>query len=159
VAAKHDATSHRLNELIQENIMTGRTIRTGLFTIAALAITATLALAQNTTSKPFSGAKVNGGTVTQTTKDGKRVLTLSDDFKVPDTPDPHWQVVDSIGNTYLLQRLGAKSLGGLAKDRINMSITLPGYVKDVAKVQIYCAWAEAVLGEAPFDAPRATSSR
>ena len=31
-----------------------------------------------------------------------------------------------------------------------MSITLPAYVKDVAKVQIYCAWAEAVLGEARF---------
>jgi hypothetical protein len=24
-------------------------------------------------------------------------------------------------------------------------------VKDVAKVQIYCAWAEAVLGETTFD--------
>jgi hypothetical protein len=87
------------------------------------------------------------------------VLTLSDDFKVPDTPDPHWQVVDSKGNTYLLQRLGAKNLGGLAKDRINMSITLPAYVKDVAKVQIYCAWAEAVLGEAPFGSPQMTMNK
>jgi hypothetical protein len=87
------------------------------------------------------------------------VLTLSDDFKVPDTPDPHWQVVDSKGNTYLLQRLGAKNLAGLAKDRINMSITLPAYVKDVAKVQIYCAWAEVVLGEAPFDSTRLTSTK
>jgi hypothetical protein len=43
-----------------------------------------------------------------------------------------------------------KSLGGLVKDRINTSITLPAYVRDVAKVQIYCAWAEAVLGEAAF---------
>jgi hypothetical protein len=42
----------------------------------------------------------------------------------------------------------------LVKDRVNMSITLPSYVHDVAKVQIYCAWAEAVLGEAPFDAPQ-----
>ena len=105
--------------------MIRRTIRTGLFSIAAFAMTATLALAQSHTSKPFSGAKVNAGTVTHSMKDGKDVLTLSDDFKVPDTPDPHWQVVDSKGNTYLLQRLGAKSLGGLAKDRINMSITLP----------------------------------
>jgi len=66
---------------------------------------------------------------------------------------------DSKGNTYLLQRLGAKNLGGLAKDRINMSITLPAYVKDVARVQIYCAWAEAVLGEAPFGAPLLTMNK
>lgn len=45
---------------------------------------------------------------------------------------------------YLLQRLGIKG------DEVNTSITLPAYVKDVAKVQIYCAWAEAVLGEASF---------
>ena len=130
--------------------MIRRAIYTGIFSVAALALTASLALAQTHTSRPFSGAKVNGGTVTHTTTDGKDVLTLSDDFKVPDTPDPHWQVVDSKGNTYLLQRLGVKSLGGLVKDRVNMSITLPAYIKDVAKVQIYCAWAEAVLGEAPF---------
>jgi len=131
--------------------MIRRSLCTGIFGIAALALTATLALAQSHTSKPFSGAKVNGGTVTHTVKDGKHVLTLSADFKVPDTPDPHWQVVDSKGNIYLLQRLGVKNLGGLASDRINTSITLPSYVKDVAKVQIYCAWAEALLGEAPFD--------
>jgi hypothetical protein len=139
--------------------MIRRTIQTGLFSMAALAMTATFALAQSHISKPFSGAKVNAGTVTHTTKDGKDVLTLSDDFKVPDTPDPHWQVVDSRGNTYLLQRLGAKNLAGLAKDRINMSITLPTYIKDVAKVQIYCAWAEAVLGEASFSAPLMTMNK
>ena len=139
--------------------MIGRTTRTGLFSVAALVVMTGLALAQNQTSKPFSGAKVNGGTVAQSVKDGQRTLTLSDDFKVPDTPDPHWQVVDSKGNTYLLQRLGAKNLAGLAKDRINMSITLPAYVKDVAKVQIYCAWAEAVLGEAPFSAPLMTMNK
>jgi hypothetical protein len=139
--------------------MIRRTIQTGLFSIATIALTATFALAQGRTSKPFTGAKVNAGTVTHSTKDGKDVLTLSDDFKVPDTPDPHWQIVDSRGNTFLLQRLGAKNLAGLAKDRINMSITLPSYIKDVAKVQIYCAWAEAVLGEAPFSAPLMTMNR
>jgi hypothetical protein len=133
--------------------------RTAALTLAALAMTSTLALAQNRTSKPFAGAKVNGGTVTSSVKDGKTVLTLSDDFKVPDTPDPHWQVVDSKGAVFQLQRLGVKSLGGLAKDRVNMSITLPAYVKDVAKVQIYCAWAEAVLGETTFDAPLMTMNR
>ena len=142
--------------------MTGRTtqaIRTGLFGVAVFALSATLALAQTHTTRPFSGAKVNGGTVTSSTKDGKTMLTLSDDFKVPDTPDPHWQIVDSKGNTYLLQRLGVKNLGGLASDRINMSIALPAYISDVAKVQIYCAWAEAVLGEASFTAPLMTMNK
>jgi hypothetical protein len=123
-------------------------IRTTLLTAAALAVTASLATAQ--TSTTFSGPKVNAGTVTHTVKDGKHVLTLSSDFQVPDTPDPHWQVVDSKGTVYLLQRLPVKSLGGLVKDRITTSISLPAYIKDVAKVQIYCAWAEAVLGEASF---------
>jgi len=139
--------------------MIRRTLITGLFSIAALTLTASLALAQSQTSRPFAGGKVNGGTVTHSTKDGKDILTLSDDFKVPDTPDPHWQVVDSKGNTYLLQRLNAKNLAGLAKDRLNMSITLPAYVTDVAKVQIYCAWAEAILGEAPFSAPLMTMNK
>jgi hypothetical protein len=130
--------------------MMSSTLRTGLIAIAALAATASLAMAQ--TSTPFAGAKVNGGTVTHSMKGGKHVLTLSSDFKVPDTPDPHWQVVDSKGAVYLLQRLPVKSLGGLANDRVNTSITLPSYVKDVVKVQIYCAWAEALLGEASFDA-------
>ena len=135
------------------------TIRTGFLAIAAIAMSASLALAQGHTSSKFSGAKVNAGTVTHTVKDGKNVLTLSSDFQVPDTPDPHWQVVDAKGNTYLLQRLGVKSLGGLAKDKINQTITLPPYIKDVAKVQIYCAWAEAVLGEASFSVPMMTSDR
>jgi hypothetical protein len=40
-----------------------------------------------------------------------------------------------------------------------MTIALPSYVKDVAKVQIYCAWAEAVLGEATFGAPLMTMNK
>ena len=135
------------------------TIRTGLLSIAAIAMSATLALAQGHTSTKFSGAKVNAGTVTHTVKDGKNVLTLSSEFQIPDTPDPHWQVVDSKGNTFLLQRLGAKNLGGIVKDKLNQSITLPAYIKDVAKVQIYCAWAEAVLGEASFGAPMMTTDK
>ena len=127
------------------------TLLTGALVLAGFAVAPQSAAAQAShVSKKFAGAKVNDGTVTHTVVNGKNVLTLSADFKDPGTPDPHWQVVDSKGNTYLLQRLGAKSLGGLAKDRINMSITIPAYVKDIAKVQIYCAWAEAVLGETTF---------
>lgn len=103
-------------------------------------------------SKRFTGAKVNAGTVTHSKENGKDVLKLSADFVVPDTPDPHWQVVDSKGTVYLLQRLGIKG------DKVNTQITLPAYVKDVAKVQIYCAWAEAVLGETTFDATITTAN-
>jgi hypothetical protein len=130
--------------------MVRRVIGSALLTVTALLLSVSMAGAQTHTSRPFSGAKVNGGTVTSTVKNGKTVLTLSADFVVPDTPDPHWQVVTKDGQVFLLQRLGVKSLGGLARDRVNMSITLPDYVTGVAAVQIYCSWAEAVLGEAPF---------
>ena len=120
--------------------------RIGGVALAALfALVTAGSAAQGHTSKPFSGVKVNGGTVTHTVKNGAHLLTLSGDFKVPDTPDPHWQVVDSKGRVYLLQRLGIKG------DKVNTSITLPGYIQDVAKVQIYCAWAEALLGETSFE--------
>ena len=75
------------------------------------------------------------------------MLTLSADFKAPDTPDPHWQVVDTRGQVYLLDKLTIKG------DVLNKSITLPAYVKDVAKVQMWCAWAVVNLGEATFTAP------
>jgi hypothetical protein len=114
-------------------------------TLAATVLLSSVALAQSThTSTVFSGAKVNAGTVTHSVQGGKNMLSLSAEFKVPDTPDPHWQVVDSKGTVYLLQRLAIKG------DKVNTTITLPAYIKDVAKVQIYCAWAEAVLGEASF---------
>lgn len=116
--------------------------------IMAIALASVCALAADTvTSHPFAGTKVNGGTVTLTTDGSHKVLTLSGDFVVPQTPDPHWQVVDSNGNVYLLQRLPIKG------DKVNTSITLPSYVPDVARVQIWCAFAESLLGEASFDAP------
>jgi hypothetical protein len=113
--------------------------------------TGTFAQGMSHTSKRFSGAKVNEGTVTHKKEGGKNILEVSADFKVPDTPDPHWQVVDSKGQVFLLQRLGVKNGVGLTGDKINRQITLPSYIKDIAKVQIYCAWAEAVLGETTFD--------
>ncbi|MGH7886073.1 MAG: hypothetical protein ACRENO_10305 [Thermodesulfobacteriota bacterium] len=113
-----------------------------IFTLASMSSFA----AVSHTSKVFSGVKVNTGTVTHNKVDGKHTLALSDDFKVPDTPDPHWQIVDSKGNVYLLQRLGIKG------DKINKSITLPSYIPDIARVQIWCAFAETLLGETTFDA-------
>jgi len=103
--------------------------------------------AQGRTSTPFTGVKANTGRVTMTGSAGALVLTLSDDFKAPDAPDPHWQVVDSKGRVYLLQKLTVK---GLVGDKMNRSITLPAYITDVAKVQFWCAYAEVLLGEATF---------
>ena len=113
-------------------------------TVALVAFT-TLTAQTTQTSKPFQGPKANTGTVTYSVQGGKRTLTLSDDFKVPETPDPHWQVVTSKGDVFLLQKLTIKG------DKVNKSITLPAYVPDVAKVQIWCAWAETNLGEAAFE--------
>jgi hypothetical protein len=118
----------------------------------AIALVASVAQAQSGapdarhshTSMKFTGAKANTGTVTHSVTNGKHVLTLSADFVTPDTPDPHWQVVDSKGNVFLLQRLALKD------DKMHRSITLPGFIADIATVQIYCAWAEAVLGETTF---------
>jgi len=133
-----------------QRMQRGRAMFMGLLTalvaVGLLAATSSFA-ADAHTSKPFSGVKVNGGTVTHAKQGGKNILTLSDDFKVPEAPDPHWQVVDAKGNVYLLQRLTIK------EDKVNKTITLPSYIRDIAKVQIWCAWAEALLGEAPFSAP------
>ena len=125
---------------------------TSFAALGLLAATGAFAQDMHRSSK-FAGPKANNGTVAHTVVDGKNVLTLSDDFKVPGTPDPHWQVVDSKGTTYLLQKLTIKG------DKINRTITLPAYVPDVSKVQIWCAWAEVVLGEASFDHPVQLTSR
>ena len=111
-----------------------------------LLVTNTFA-AQIQKSGPFAGPKANTGFVTLTKQNGKITLTLSDDFVVPDTPDPHWRVIDSKGTVYDLQKLRIKN------DGYNKSITLPGYVRDVAKVVIWCAFAETNLGEASFKSP------
>jgi hypothetical protein len=125
-----------------------RMITTAL--LVALALVGTLAVpafvaADNHmhSSKPFAGPKANKGTVSHDS--AKRTLTLSDDFVVPDTPDPHWRVMDSKGNVYDLAKLKVKN------DGYNKTVTLPAYVKDVKKVIIWCAFAETNLGEAEFE--------
>jgi hypothetical protein len=124
-------------------LLRGLLMTTMLFAVSAVAQDA------HTTGQ-FQGPKVNKGYVTHSTRDGKSVLTLSDDFVVPDTPDPHWRVVDSDGNVYDLDKLKKKSLLG---DKYQKEIVLPSYVKNVSKVIIWCAWAEANLGEASFSSP------
>jgi len=132
----------------------------GSFTLGMLSMIAAVGLltaangfaADAHTTTKFEGVKANSGTATHGRQGNNDTLTWSEDFKIPDTPAPHWQVVDSKGNVYLLQRLKIKG------DKENRTITIPSYVHDVAKVQIYCSWAEALLGEAAFAKPVVTAS-
>ena len=119
-------------------------------TILGLSASGAFAQSGSHTSSQFQGPKANKGTVTHSIKDGKSVLTLSDDFVVPDTPDPHWQVVDSDGNVYLLDKLKTKAFIG---SNYKKEIVLPSYIKNVSKVVIWCAFAEVNLGEAKFSSP------
>jgi len=119
--------------------------------VMAAMLCAVSALAQDMhTSSQFQGPKANKGSVTHSTRDGKSVLTLSDDFVVPDTPDPHWQLVDSDGNVYLVDKLKTKAFIGT---NYKKEIVVPSYVKNVSKVVIWCAFAEVNLGEASFSSP------
>src|SRR5947207_14583257 len=122
--------------------------KTILASLTALVIAAASSSAQDShKSRPFQGAKANKGFVTHTTANGKSTLTLSDDFVPPQTPDPHWQVVDSNRRTYLLDRLMTKD------QKVKKSIVVPEYIPDIAKVQMWCAFAETNLSEAAFEHP------
>ena len=119
-----------------------------LVTFATFAATAALSLAdhvEHKTSK-FEGVKANTGMAIHKTEKGRSVLKVTDDFVIPDAPAPSWQVVDSKGNTYLLKQFKIK-------DGTNREITVPSYVHDIAKVQVWCSFAEVLLGEAKFEKP------
>jgi hypothetical protein len=137
-------------------IIKDKSIHRKLFSIAlgaGLLVAGQLFAAEMThKSGPFKGPKANTGSVTHSTDGKKQVLALSDDFKMPDAPDVHWRVVDSKGNIYELQRLAIKG------DKMNRKIVLPSYVKDIVKVQMWCAFAETNLGEAAFEKPIMLSS-
>ena len=66
-----------------------------VFSLAALFAAASVSFAAGNaahTSAKFEGAKANTGTVTHTVENGKSILRVSADFKVPDTPAPTWRV-------------------------------------------------------------------
>ena len=68
-----------------------------VFALVATLITASVSFAASNgphMSSKFEGPKANMGTVTHTTENGKSILRVSADFKVPDTPAPTWRVVD-----------------------------------------------------------------
>lgn len=99
----------------------------------------------NVTSQ-FHGAKANTGTATFFQEGGRNMLRVSADFKVPDTPAPTWRVVDAKGNIYTLDAFKIK-------DGEKRRVVVPAYVPDIVRVQVYCAWAQVLLGEAAFPAP------
>ncbi len=87
------------------------------------------------TTNRFQGPKANTGMAAHYIDNGKSMLKVTPDFKVPDTPAPTWRVVDSKGVIYKLEAFKIK--GGEKRE-----IAVPSYIKDIAKVQVYCAWAE-----------------
>ena len=114
---------------------------------ALLAASAAWAASMDThTSSMFQGPKANTGTVSHSIEDGKSILRVSSDFKVPDTPAPTWRVVDSNGAVYTLDAFKIK--GGEKRE-----VEVPSYISNIAKVQVYCAWAQVLLGEASFSMP------
>ena len=124
-----------------------------VFAVAAmlLAVNSYAAKMDMHTSSQFQGPKANTGTAIHYVENGKSMLKVSDDFKVPDTPAPTWRVVDSQGNVYTLDAFKVK--GTLGTNAENREIEVPSYVKDVVRVQVYCAWAQVLLGEASFSSP------
>lgn len=118
-----------------------------VFALVATLVTTSVSFAANgpQTSSKFEGPKANTGTVTHTVENGQSILRVSADFKVPDTPAPTWRVVDSKGNVYTLDAFKVKAGRGEKRE-----VIVPAYVHDIVKVQVYCAWAEVLLGEANF---------
>ena len=124
-----------------------------VFAVLALLVTVNsfAAKMEPHTSAQFQGAKANTGTVTHYIENGKSMLKVSDDFKVPDTPAPTWRVVDSKGNVYTLDAFKIK--GTLGTNAEKREVVVPSYIPNIAKVQVYCAWAEVLLGETSFSSP------
>jgi hypothetical protein len=113
---------------------------------AALSVASVLFAAgmAHTTAK-FESPQANTGTVTHTIEDGKSTLRVSADFKVPDTPARIWRVVDSKSNILHAGRFQDQSRG--------KRVVVVPCVHDIVKVQVYCAWAEVLLGETSFSSP------
>jgi hypothetical protein len=129
-----------------ENVLSVFAVLTLLVTVNAFA-----AKLETHMSSQFQGPKANTGTVSHYVENGKSMLKVSDDFKVPDTPAPTWRVVDSKGNIYTLDAFKIK--GNLGTNAEKREVEVPSYVKNIAKVQVYCAWAQLLLGEASFSSP------
>ena len=119
-----------------------------LIAMVAVGVTFAAKTGTSATTSQFQGPKANSGTAMFFHENGTAMLKVSDDFKVPDTPAPTWRLVDSKGNVYTLDAFKIKS-GNNEKRQVSV----PSYVHDVSKVQVYCAWAQVLLGEASFSSP------
>src|SRR5204863_1919572 len=95
-----------------------------VFTLMALALAGSVTFAANKmdvhTSSGFQGPKANTGTVAHTYENGKSILRVSQDLKVPDTPAPTWHGVDSNGAIYTLDAFKIKG-------REKREVVLPAY--------------------------------
>ena len=118
-----------------------------LIAMVAVGVTFAAKTGTSATTSQFQGPKANTGTAMFFQENGKSMLKVSDDFKVPDTPAPTWRVVDSKGNVYTLDAFKIKEGLGNGEKR---QVTVPAYVHDIVTVQVYCAWAQVLLGEAKF---------
>src|SRR5205823_13354707 len=96
-----------------------------IFAVLALLVTVNSFAAKMDmhTSSGFQGPKANTGTVSHYVENGKSMLKVSDDFKVPDTPAPTWRVVDSKGNIYTLDAFKIKSGNGQKRE-----VEVPSYI-------------------------------
>src|SRR5215831_1463533 len=85
-----------------------------VFAVLALLVTVNsfAAKMEMHTSSQFQGPKANTGTVSHYVENGKSMLKVSEDFKVPDTPSPTWRVVDSKGDIYTLDAFKIKAHSG-----------------------------------------------
>jgi shikimate dehydrogenase len=81
---------------------------------AARAIGVEMALAGATSFTIVNRGEERGNELTrlmtEKVKTNARLVISKSDFKVPDTPDPHWQVVDASGTTFLLQEKVKKTI-------------------------------------------------
>ncbi len=111
--------------------------------VAILVITTAAFAGEIHSTSQFQGPKANTGAVNHTREMGHSVLRVTSDFVVPDTPAPTWRLVDSKGNIYTFDAFKIK--GGEKRE-----IVVPDYVQDIVKVQVYCAYAQILLGEASF---------
>lgn len=95
----------------------------------------------------FRGGAVPSGHVKHEREGNRHTLVLSSDFSIhEEPPDPHWRIVDAQGSVFLLDKLKVEG-------RINTRIVLPPYITSVARVEMWCAFAETVLGTAEFTDP------
>ncbi len=94
------------------------------------------------TTGMFKGIEVNKGSATISHSAKGWMVKLSPDFVIPKTPAPHIQIVDKAGNVYLLNQLK------VAGNKTHRDAMIPGYIKSVASVRIWCSFAEVNLGEA-----------